>query len=152
MPRPACIGGGDRLRPAAPLAIAADSALSGLTNLKEFYLYGAEVRDDDTEPLKKTLTSFTDSAPQVRGITKQLVTYKREDGVPLSFTLYLPPDYKPGTRLPTVVWAYPREFSDASTAGQVSGSANRFTKWPRIPIERSICAFHGWPQFRRMKF
>ncbi len=76
---------------------------------------------------KKALTKFTDPAPQVRGITKQLVTYKREDGVPLSFTLYLPPDYKQGTKLPTVVWAYPREFSDAGTAGQVSGSANRFT-------------------------
>jgi dipeptidyl aminopeptidase/acylaminoacyl peptidase len=46
----------------------------------------------------------------------------------LSFTLYLPPDYKEGTRLPTVVWAYPLEFTDASTAGQVSGSTNRFTQ------------------------
>ena len=63
----------------------------------------------------------------MRGITKQLVTYKRPDGVQLSFTLYLPPDYKPGRRLPTVVWAYPREFNDAGTAGQVVGSPNRFT-------------------------
>ena len=36
-------------------------------------------------------------------------------------------DYKEGTRLPTVVWAYPIEFGDADTAGQVSGSTNRFT-------------------------
>ncbi len=76
---------------------------------------------------KQALTDFKDPAPQLRGIKKQLVTYKRKDGVPLSFTLYLPPDYKAGTRLPTVVWAYPREFGDADTAGQVSGSANRFT-------------------------
>jgi dipeptidyl aminopeptidase/acylaminoacyl peptidase len=74
------------------------------------------------------LTNFTDPAPQLRGIKKQLVKYKREDGVDLSFTLYLPPDYKEGTRLPTVVWAYPLEFTDASTAGQVSGSTNRFTQ------------------------
>jgi len=73
------------------------------------------------------LTNFPDPAPQLRGIKKQLVTYKRADGVPLSFTLYLPPNYKEGTRLPTVVWAYPLEFTDASTAGQVSGSTNRFT-------------------------
>ena len=59
---------------------------------------------------------------------KQKVTYKRPDGVPLSFDLYLPPDYKPGTRLPTLVWAYPREFNDADTAGQVSGSTRRFTE------------------------
>ena len=73
------------------------------------------------------LTNFSDPAPQLRGIKKQLVTYKRADGVPLSFTLYLPPDHKPGTRLPTIVWAYPLEFTDAGTAGQVSGSTNRFT-------------------------
>ncbi len=73
------------------------------------------------------LTRFKDPAPQLRRVTKQLVTYKRPDGVPLSFTLYLPPDYKQGTRLPTVVWAYPREFNDADTAGQISGSTQRFT-------------------------
>jgi dipeptidyl aminopeptidase/acylaminoacyl peptidase len=73
------------------------------------------------------LTQFKDPAPQLRRIKKELVTYKRADGVPLSFELYLPPDYKSGTRLPAVVWAYPREFNDASTAGQVSGSSKRFT-------------------------
>ncbi|MGI8788881.1 MAG: alpha/beta hydrolase family protein, partial [Pyrinomonadaceae bacterium] len=76
----------------------------------------------------KKLTNFTDPTPQLRGITKRLVKYKRADGVDLSFTLYLPPNYKEGTRLPTVVWAYPLEFTDASTAGQVSGSTNRFTQ------------------------
>jgi dipeptidyl aminopeptidase/acylaminoacyl peptidase len=76
---------------------------------------------------KRALTNFPDPAPQLRGITKQIVTYKRADGVPLSFTLYLPPNYKQGERLPTIVWAYPLEFSDAGTAGQVSGSPYRFT-------------------------
>jgi dipeptidyl aminopeptidase/acylaminoacyl peptidase len=73
------------------------------------------------------LTNYTDQAPQLRGIKKQLVTYKRADGVDLSFTLYLPPGYKEGTRLPTVIWAYPLEFTDAAVAGQVGGSAQRFT-------------------------
>jgi dipeptidyl aminopeptidase/acylaminoacyl peptidase len=76
---------------------------------------------------RRQLTQFPDPAPQLRGITRQLVTYKRDDGVPLSFELYLPAGYKPGTPLPTIVWAYPREFNDASTAGQVTGSPNRFT-------------------------
>lgn len=76
---------------------------------------------------KRALTQFPDPAPSLRRIKKQLVTYKRADGVPLSFTLYLPPDYKEGARLPTVVWAYPREFNDADTAGQVVGSTQRFT-------------------------
>ena len=76
----------------------------------------------------RQLTEFKDPTPQLRGIKKQLVKYKRADGVDLSFTLYLPPGYKEGTRLPTVVWAYPLEFTDSSTAGQVSGATNRFTQ------------------------
>jgi len=75
----------------------------------------------------RALTQFPDPTPQLRGIKKQLVTYKRADGVQCSFTLYLPPNYKEGTRLPTVVWAYPLEFNDAGTAGQITGSTQRAT-------------------------
>ncbi|MFN2454559.1 MAG: prolyl oligopeptidase family serine peptidase [Pyrinomonadaceae bacterium] len=84
---------------------------------------GEAVRASDFKPL----TQFPDPTPQLRGIKKQLVTYKRKDGVDLSFTLYLPPNYKEGTRLPTIVWAYPAEFNDPATAGQVSGSTQRYT-------------------------
>jgi dipeptidyl aminopeptidase/acylaminoacyl peptidase len=79
-------------------------------------------------PQIAAVTKFPDPQPIFRKVKKQLVTYKRADGVPLSFELYLPPDYKEGTRLPTIVWAYPREFGDADTAGQVSGSTKRFTE------------------------
>ncbi|HUI56688.1 MAG TPA: prolyl oligopeptidase family serine peptidase [Bryobacteraceae bacterium] len=74
------------------------------------------------------VTKFPDPQPSIRGISKQLVKYKREDGVELSFTLYLPANYKQGTRLPTVIWAYPYEYNDAATASQVSGSTKRFTE------------------------
>ncbi len=75
----------------------------------------------------QALTHAPDPSPQIHGVTKKLITYQREDGVPLSFTLYLPPDYKPGAKLPALLWAYPYEYNDASTAGQVSGSTERFT-------------------------
>jgi dipeptidyl aminopeptidase/acylaminoacyl peptidase len=75
----------------------------------------------------RAVTSFPDPTPQLRGVTKQLVKYERSDGTQLSFTLYLPPNYQPGTRLPAVVWAYPMEYTDSSTAGQVTGSEQRFT-------------------------
>ena len=75
----------------------------------------------------RPLTQFPDPTPQLRGIKKQMVTYKRADGVLCSFTLYLPPNYKEGTRLPTVVWAYPIEFTDPTTAGQVTGSTQKAT-------------------------
>jgi dipeptidyl aminopeptidase/acylaminoacyl peptidase len=73
------------------------------------------------------LTRFTDPAPSLTSVHKQLVKYSRPDGVPLSGTLYLPPGYVEGTRLPLVVWAYPLEYSDPGTAGQVRAAPNRFT-------------------------
>ena len=78
---------------------------------------------------KKPITRFEDPAPALRKIEKKIVTYERKDGVPLSFQLMLPPDYEEGTRLPTVIYAYPTEFSDPSTAGQVRGSAQRFSRF-----------------------
>ena len=89
------------------------------------------LRDLQTQ-LKEPLTSFPDPTPQIRGIKKQLVTYERSDGVKLSATLYLPADYQAGSRLPLVVWAYPREFNDAATAAQISGSPSRFTRMSGI--------------------
>ncbi len=77
--------------------------------------------------LRRAVTDFKDPQPQLRGVTHQFVTYQRKDGVKLSATLYLPPGYKPGTRLPIVIWAYPREFGDPDSASQITGSPNRFT-------------------------
>jgi dipeptidyl aminopeptidase/acylaminoacyl peptidase len=77
---------------------------------------------------KKGVTSFTDPAPQFAGVERQFVTYKRKDGVDLTATLYLPPGYKKGERLPVVMWAYPTEFTDRADASQVVGSPYRFTR------------------------
>jgi len=74
------------------------------------------------------LTEFTDPAPRLRELHKEVVTYERADGVPLSATLYLPADHEPGTRLPLLVWAYPIEFRDPKVAGQVTASPWRFTR------------------------
>ena len=78
----------------------------------------------------RALTAFTDPAPQLAGIQKQVIRYKRNDGLELSATIYTPAGYTPGkgAPLPTLLWAYPREFTSASAAAQVKGSPNRFTK------------------------
>ncbi|OLC49294.1 MAG: hypothetical protein AUH43_07870 [Acidobacteria bacterium 13_1_40CM_65_14] len=76
---------------------------------------------------KRAVTQFKDPQPPVRDILRQYVTYKRNDGVTLSGTLYLPPGYKQGTKVPVIMWAYPREFGDADSASQVTGSPNSFT-------------------------
>ena len=82
---------------------------------------------DLTGNSKRAVTTFKDPQPQLRGAQHQLITYPRKDGVKLSATLYLPPGYKQGDRLPVIIWAYPREFGDADSASQITGSPNRFT-------------------------
>lgn len=86
---------------------------------------GEATRAHSREPI----TRFADPTPQLRQIQKRLVRYERADGVPLSFHLYLPPGYQEGARLPTVLYAYPLEYSGAATAGQVSGSTQRFSRF-----------------------
>ncbi len=74
------------------------------------------------------LTHLLDPVPQVRQIQKRLVKYKRADGIDLSFTLYTPPGYKEGTRLPTILNAYPNDYADPTRAGQTTGSQATFTR------------------------
>jgi dipeptidyl aminopeptidase/acylaminoacyl peptidase len=87
---------------------------------------GAPGGESSWTSARRPLTRIPDPTPQLRGITKQIVSYKRTDGTPLSMTLYLPPGYQKGTRLPTVLYAYPLDHTDPSTAGQVVGSTQRF--------------------------
>lgn len=78
----------------------------------------------------KQVTNFESPYPQLAGVTKELVKYKRKDSIDLSFILYLPAGYdrdKDGP-LPSLLWAYPREFNNAAAAGQVSGSPYTFTR------------------------
>jgi dipeptidyl aminopeptidase/acylaminoacyl peptidase len=84
---------------------------------------------DLTKRTERSLTAFKDPAPQLAGVERRFITYDRKDGVKLSATLYLPPGYKTGERLPLVMWAYPREFTDPAMASQVSGSPYRFTTY-----------------------
>jgi len=74
------------------------------------------------------ITHIPDPTPAVRAIKKRLVKYKRADGLDLSFTLYTPPGYQEGTRVPTILYAYPLDYAEASTAGQVTGSQETFTQ------------------------
>jgi dipeptidyl aminopeptidase/acylaminoacyl peptidase len=77
---------------------------------------------------ERQVTEFADPHPQLTGIDKRVLKYRRRDGVELSGTLYLPPGYVEGQRLPLVVWAYPMEFNDKDTAGQVRASPRTFTQ------------------------
>ncbi len=96
---------------------------------------GASPGEPEIMSTAAAVTQFKDPAPELRRISKRIVTYTREDGVPLSFTLYLPPDYQEGERLPTVFWAYPLEYSDPETAGQITGTDKDFMYiWGASPL------------------
>ena len=75
---------------------------------------------------RSAITAFKDPHPQITAAERRFITYQRKDGVGLSGTLYLPPGFTQGQRVPLLVWAYPREFVDAAAASQVVGSPNRF--------------------------
>lgn len=86
------------------------------------------IRNLSDNTTAKAVTNFTNPYPQLEGVTKQKVFYKRADGVDLTADLYLPKGYnkdKDGP-LPVVMWAYPREFNSANDAAQVRGSQDRF--------------------------
>lgn len=77
----------------------------------------------------RQLTSFSDPYPQMAGVSKQKIRYKRADGVDLTGDLYLPAGYnkeKDG-KLPVFIWAYPAEYNSAADAAQIRGSEHRFT-------------------------
>ena len=104
------------------------------TTVPNFYLasFGdkieAEAGECTRKITKKPITKFEDPSPELREIESKIVRYQREDSIELSFQLLLPPGYKKGEKLPTVVYAYPLEYSGAATAGQVRGSSNRFMR------------------------
>lgn len=75
------------------------------------------------------VTRFPHPYPQIRDVKKQVLKFKRADGVDLTADLYLPPGYtKEQGPLPTFFWAYPEEFKSKENAGQVKGSPYTFTR------------------------
>ena len=117
-------------------------------------------RESPTDPpnyflrdLKKgtstALTSIPHPYASLKGIKKQVVSYKREDGLELKGNLYLPEAYSAEDGpLPTFMWAYPREFKSAKAASQVQGSPYSFVRlsWgSAIPfVTQGYAVFDGF--------
>ncbi|WP_372847275.1 alpha/beta hydrolase family protein, partial [Pontiella sp.] len=75
------------------------------------------------------ITSFENPYESLRTVHKEVINYTRDDGLPLSGTLYLPADCDKDAaqKAPMLLWAYPREYKDMSSAGQITSNPNRFT-------------------------
>jgi len=80
--------------------------------------------------VEKALTSFINPYTGLEGVTRQKITYKRDDGINLAGNLYLPKGYDAARdgALPILMWAYPIEYKSAADASQVRGSKNTFTR------------------------
>lgn len=78
----------------------------------------------------EAVTSFANPFESIRDVYKEVITYKRNDGVTLTGTLYLPAGYDRKAKkekLPLLIWAYPTEYKDKNTAGQNTQNPNDFT-------------------------
>ncbi len=76
------------------------------------------------------ITNFENPFQSIKNVYKEVIKYKRKDGVALSGTLYLPANYDRNAKkdkLPLLIWAYPAEFKDKNSAGQSSQNSNQFT-------------------------
>lgn len=77
----------------------------------------------------QALTTFENPFKSIENVYKEVISYKREDGVELTGTLYLPAGYdrQKKEKLPMIMWAYPTEYKDKSSAGQSTANPNSFT-------------------------
>ncbi|MHB1147027.1 MAG: alpha/beta hydrolase family protein [Lutibacter sp.] len=75
------------------------------------------------------ITAFKNPFESIKNVSKEVIKYQRKDGVELSGTLYLPDGYDKvkKEKLPLLIWAYPSEFKDKSSAGQSNQNPNEFT-------------------------
>lgn len=85
------------------------------------------IRDIQSSQLDQ-ITAFDNPFNSIQNIHKEVVTYKRDDGVELSATLYLPAGYdrQKKKKLPMILWAYPTEFKDKNSASQNTTNPNEF--------------------------
>jgi dipeptidyl aminopeptidase/acylaminoacyl peptidase len=84
----------------------------------------------DGSPGKEVkISNFPHPHPDLKELPKEIIKYKRDDGVELNGTLYTPPGYDAARDgpLPLLMWAYPREFKTKEAASQLRDSPYRFT-------------------------
>ncbi|NRB83944.1 MAG: S9 family peptidase [Winogradskyella sp.] len=84
--------------------------------------YIRNIRKDNLTPI----TAFENPFKSLEEVDKRVISYKRNDGLNLEGTLYLPLDYKKDKKYPMILWAYPREYKDKSSASQSTANPNEF--------------------------
>jgi dipeptidyl aminopeptidase/acylaminoacyl peptidase len=85
-------------------------------------------RSLDKKHTLKQQTFFENPFKNLENVGKELISYKRKDGLDLSGILYTPEGFDKNNpkQLPMILWAYPREYKDKSSAAQKINNPNRF--------------------------
>ncbi len=107
-----------------PVKLSFISRRESKTEVPNYFLKNLVLRIADQQ-----LTHFNNPYKALEGVSKQKISYLRSDSVTLTGDLYLPKGYdkhKDGP-LPVLIWAYPREYTNAASAAQVRGSEDKFT-------------------------
>ncbi len=95
------------------------------------------VRNIKKKVALKPITQFENPFKAMQDVEKQVITYKRDDGVELTGTLYLPVGYdkEKMEKMPMIMWAYPVEYKDKASAGQNTTNPNAFIyPWYGSPV------------------
>ncbi len=91
------------------------------TEYPNYYIRNINKKND-----LKAITAFENPFKKLENVNKRVISYKRGDGLDLEGTLYLPLNYEKGKKYPMILWAYPREYKDKSSASQSTTNPNRF--------------------------
>ncbi|WP_179346012.1 alpha/beta hydrolase family protein [Winogradskyella ursingii] len=91
------------------------------TEYPNYYIRNINKNNDLT-----AITDFENPFKSLADVNKRVINYKRDDGLDLDGTLYLPLDYEEGKKYPMILWAYPREYKDKATAAQSTSNPNEF--------------------------
>ena len=85
-------------------------------------------RSLDKKNTLKQRTFFKNPFKNLENVGKELISYKRKDGLDLNGILYTPEGFDKDNpkQLPMILWAYPREYKDKSSAAQKTNNPNRF--------------------------
>ncbi len=86
------------------------------------------IRNINKKESLKQVTYFENPFKSMQNVHKEVITYKRDDGLRLDGTLYLPVGYdkEKKEKMPMIIWAYPREYKDKNSAGQNTSNPNKF--------------------------
>ena len=83
------------------------------------------------------LTDNRDPFPEVAGCKRIDFDFKRRDGLVIQGRISLPVDYKEGSRVPAVFWAYPREYRSFEEYKKAAFRSHNHNAFPHLDYRNS---------------